>query len=112
MSKRTRCEIRALREKAIQRKYRKIVHDMGWGPMVKEYSQPGRLSKRYLGCSCGLCRAKTRELGWRHSDIRRMPMNLEDTPLMNIASALKNTPSTPEEVPLDSGKIPRSQDDR
>lgn len=110
MSKRTRCEIRALREKAIRRKYRKMVHDMGWGPMVKEYSQPGRLSKRYLGCSCGLCRAKTRELGWRHSDIRRMPMNLEDTPLTN--ASFKNTPSTPEEVTLDSGKIPRSQDDR
>lgn len=35
-------------------------------------SQYWRLSKGKIHCSCPMCRAKTKELGWKHSDMKRI----------------------------------------
>lgn len=36
------------------------------------FNHDGRLAKGKVHCSCSLCRAKTKELGWKHSDMKRI----------------------------------------
>ena len=59
---------REMREKHIKRKKRIAQLYYGWG----YYQVDGKYSKNKIHCSCGLCRAKTNNKGWKAADRRKI----------------------------------------
>lgn len=66
----------------------KNVYDAGYGDCKNNEKlgsyygytkgQPHRLSKEKIHCSCPMCREKTKERGWKHTDVVNMMKGLED----------------------------------
>lgn len=64
------------RERHIKRKKYIIQHILFWDSNCRELIELGRLSKKGLSCGCWMCRAKTREIGFKISEIRRYQRGL------------------------------------
>lgn len=45
---------------------------LGPDDLCRELKEPHRLNKGKVHCSCPLCTEKTRNLGWKHSDKKRI----------------------------------------
>lgn len=57
----------------IHRKVEILRHFMlGPDDLCRELKQPHRLAKGKVHCSCPLCSEKTKTLGWKHSDKKRI----------------------------------------
>lgn len=64
------------RERHIKMKKHIIQHILFWDCNCRELMELGRLSKKGLSCGCWMCRAKTREIGFKISEIRRYQSGL------------------------------------
>lgn len=78
MKKRGMGYVREQRNRAIARKLR-ILKDVryfdnceGFNVFVNNPVAVGGLDKGKIHCSCGMCAEKTRNVGWKHSDKRKL----------------------------------------
>lgn len=84
MGKRSKGYVREQRKRAITKKLR-ILKDVryfddceGFEAFVNNPVSVGGLDKGKVHCSCGMCAEKTRKVGWKHSDKRKLEKETDE----------------------------------